>query len=131
MNPTENLEAKLRGFRPRRPSPSIRHALFGPDPTPAPTTTSRTLPGMLPSFWLAPLAASGLLLLAVATPWSASGPLADHPVSMAAFVASNRSGAHPIERNVPPVPSFRSTNDGGIAAHFGSLLIRQTNVFAR
>ncbi|MBX3746405.1 MAG: hypothetical protein KF833_13950 [Verrucomicrobiae bacterium] len=81
--------------------------------------------------WLAPLTASALVLLSLASPWITRDPLAESSVSLAALAAFGASGTDPIARNAPPAPSFRSTNDGGLAAHFGSLLIRQTNVFAR
>jgi hypothetical protein len=124
MNPYDDLEWSLRGCRPRRPSLDLKRALFGPSDAVPPQTAPP-----LGQLWFAPLTATALLLLTVATAWSPlSGTGRDH-YSLAALPAWETGVA--IEQNAPPAPRFRSTNAGTVAPRFGSLLLRQTNVFAR
>lgn len=90
--------------------------------------------GAMPQFWLAPLTAAALVVLTLASPWSASVSLdGDRPSrSLASLSAAWTPGPESVgaEQN-SPLPSFRSTNTGAIAPSFGFLLLRQTNVFAR
>lgn len=91
--------------------------------------------GMAPQFWLAPLTAAALLVLTLVSPWSANltPDSARISHSLASLSASwpLDNGAGLVEQNSLPWPNFRSTNTGAIAPSFGSLLLRQTNVFAR
>lgn len=125
MNPLTNFEIRLRGFRPRPPSPRVERALFGP---PAGDTAPRAHP---PGFWLAPLAAVGVLVLTIATAWSPGGGPASASYALAAPPGTWDAEPGQIERNAPPRPDFRSTTAAPMASSFGSLLLRHTNVFAR
>ncbi|MCK6500528.1 MAG: hypothetical protein L6Q38_13725 [Nitrospira sp.] len=81
--------------------------------------------------WFAPFAATAMLVLTLATAWtpvdSGTGP----SLSLAGLSAAATAGFIAAEQNAPPEPRFRSTNGGAIASSFGSLLLRQTNVFTR
>src|SRR5262245_50360892 len=124
MNALENLETLLRGCRPRRPSPRLRRRLFERpvrDDRPARTT----------GLWMAPLTAGALLLMSLATVWSPGGGRAATGLALAALPLAWEPAVTQVERNALPKPSFHSTTTGAITPAFGSLLIRQTNVFAR
>ncbi len=133
MNPWEPLETILRGLRPRRPSRDIRSMLFEVAPTPVLNSKSMAAALGLPpvQLWFAPFAAAAMLVLTLATAWTplegGSGP----SLSLAGLSAAAASGFITAEQNAPPEPRFRSTNAGAIASSFGSLLLRQTNVFSR
>ncbi|MGE4181120.1 MAG: hypothetical protein AB7J34_14950 [Limisphaerales bacterium] len=129
MNSLTNLEATLRGFKPRKPSRKLRERLF-------PTRSSGRLeltgrPLLASGIWVAPLTATAMLLLSLATAWP---PESSDP---GALTLAGRPSAwvgvptEQVERNAPPRPNFRSTTPGGLSSSFGSLLLRQTNVFAR
>jgi|GEM_PF-2619844 len=72
-----------------------------------------------------------MLVLSLASAWS---PHSTASVSLSLATLPSRwvtTHAPQVERNAPPQPSFRSTTPGGMTSNFGSLLLRQTNVFAR
>lgn len=79
--------------------------------------------------WFAPLTATALVILTFATAWSPTGVQGGS--SLASLREAVDAGGAPIERNAPPLPSFRSTNAGVFGSTFGSLLLRQTNFLAR
>jgi hypothetical protein len=124
MNPLDDLETTLHGFRPRRPSRRLKAALFGtvPDSSPSPTPIQ---------LWLAPLTAAAMLLLTMATAWSPIHDPGGDRYSLAALHALPTARAIAIDQNAPPTPRFRSTNAGAVVPRFGSLLLRQTNAFSR
>lgn len=130
MIPTDELEALLRGSQPRRPRASLKAALLRSVPIVG-TDPSRAL--MRPvQYWLAPVMAGALLLLAMATAsFPGAGPTGGPGRSFASLPANGLyppSGA--IGRNAPP-SSRRLTNAGIIAPSFSSFLLRQTNISAR
>lgn len=133
MNSWKPLENTLRGLRPRRPSRDLRSLIFDAPARPAMPSPSPTAALALPpvQLWFAPFAAAAMLVLTLATAWtpldSGSGP----SLSLAGLSAAAASGFIAAEQNAPPEPRFRSTNAGTIASSFGSLLLRQTNVFTR
>lgn len=129
MKPLTNLEATLRGFVPRRPSPKLRNRLFPVTPAPRPATNPRRIGSL--GLWAAPLTATAMLVLSVATAWPPHSTVAGS-LSLATLPSGWAAHLTPqIEQNAPPRPSFRSTTPGGMTSSFGSLLLRQTNVFAR
>ncbi|MCC7374309.1 MAG: hypothetical protein IT581_06620 [Verrucomicrobiales bacterium] len=133
MNSWKPLETTLRGLRPRRPSRDIRSLLFEAAPGSAMSSPTPASALALPpvQLWLAPFAAAAMLVLTLATAWtpldSGSGP----SLSLAGLSAAAAPGFMAAEQNAPPEPRIRSTNAGTIASSFGSLLLRQTNVFTR
>src|SRR6186713_2819993 len=124
MNSFENLEAILRGCRPRRPSPRVRRALFE-------TTGAEAQPHVAAGLWAAPLTAAAMLLLSLATAWSPGNGSAAAGMTFAALPPGWEPGTTQVERNAPPRSSFRSTTAGTLTSGFGFLLLRQTNVLAR
>jgi hypothetical protein len=128
MNPFETLEASLRGCHPRPPSPRVRKALFESRAPARYRLPARSAPIQL---WIAPLTATALVILTVATAWSPAGVQGSDHLSIASLPGACDAGVAPIERNAPPLPNFRSTNAGAFASSFGSLLLRQTNFLAR
>jgi len=72
-----------------------------------------------------------MLVLSLATAWPPH-PTVAGSLSFATLPSAwEATMAPPIEQNAPPQPTFRSTTPGGLTSSFGSLLLRQTNVFAR
>lgn len=85
----------------------------------------------LRGLWAAPLTATAMLLLSLATAWPPTRTAAVS-LSLATLPSAwETTMAPPIEQNAPPQPTFRSTTQGSLTSSFGSLLLRQTNVFAR
>lgn len=127
-----NLETILRGCRLRPPSAKVRAALFGPPPPRAAAGLPPAAPGS-PLFqaWFAPLAATGVLVLSLATVWQSSGQSTAASLAIASLGAPWDAPLTQVERNALPRPSFRSTTGAGVTPSFGSLLLRQTNVLAR
>ena len=124
-----NLEATLRGFVPRKPSRRLRSRLF-PCPAEAHPSTTQGQTRSL-GLWAAPLTATAMLVLSLATAWPPHSTV-DGSLSLATLPSSWAAHLSPqIEQNAPPRPSFRSTTPSGMTSSFGSLLLRQTNVFAR
>lgn len=72
----------------------------------------------------APIMAGALLVLTLATAWSPVNTGGSGALSIAALPGA-------IEHNAPPSRRFRSTNATAVTPRFGSLLLRQTNVFSR
>lgn len=125
----KNLEATLRGFTPRKPSRRLRDRLFPPHPGAGLRPIRRPAVGL--GIWAAPLTATAMLLLSLATAWSPNSTVAGS-LSLATLPSGWETTLAPqIERNALPQPSFRSTTPGSMTSSFGSLLLRQTNVFAR
>lgn len=129
MNSMKNLEATLRGFAPRKASRKLRDRLFPPSASPRRTRAARL--SLAPGIWAAPLTATAMLVLSLATAWPPTPSVAGS-LSLATLPSSWSTPLAPqVERNALPRPSFRSTTPGGLTSSFGSLLLRQTNVFAR
>ncbi len=128
MNSLENLEAALRGFRPRQPSQKLKSALF---PSGRAKAVRRLNALFGPGIWAAPLTATAMLLLSVATAWPPTATVAAGLSLNTLPPGWKTTAMPPIEQNALPQPTFRSTTPGGMTSSFGSLLLRQTNVFAR
>lgn len=85
----------------------------------------------VPGVWIAPLTATALVMLSLATAWPPSVTGAGSLTFATLPSGWEPAAAPPVERNALPQPSFRSTTPGSLTPSFGSLLLRQTNVFAR
>lgn len=131
MNSLENLETVLRGFRPRRPSPKVRAALFDEAAVPSLLPPPSTAVVAWLHVGLAPLAAAALLLLSLATAWNPGFRPDTGPLAFAAQAGAWDPALVQIQRNALPRPSFRSTTGAMVASSFGSLLLRQTNALVR
>lgn len=136
MNPIPNphlepTEAILRGWRPRRPSPSLRRRLFEGAPLPHTGAVEVGWAGGL-SRWLAPAGGVAVLVLTAAVALNPSGLEEEAELSLARLGATWCESHPSVDRNAPlSAARFRSTNASAVTASFGFLLLRQTNVFAR
>lgn len=132
MNSIKHLETTLRGWVPRKPSPTLKTRIFAsaaanPD---APATLSVPV-SLARGIWAAPLTATAMLLLSLATAWPPNRTVAGSLSFAHLPSAWEATVTPPVEQNAPPQPTFRSTTQGSLTSSFGSLLLRQTNVFAR
>ena len=71
-----------------------------------------------------------MLILTLATAWSPGGSANPAVPMYAAGAATYVLDPAQNDRNAPP-PRIRSTTGDALTASFGSLLLRQTNIFAR
>lgn len=119
MFPTSTLSTPLAaGERPAVPAAATIAIAAAPRPR-------------LRGLWAAPLTATAMLLLSLATAWPPTRTAAVS-LSLATLPSAwETTMAPPVEHNAPPQPTFRSTTQGSLTSSFGSLLLRQTNVFAR
>lgn len=134
MNSFETLETILRGRRPRRPSDTVRAALFGPANLRPNATRLATgapdRPGPM-QVWFAPFAAAAVLVLSLGSLLPPAGSPGVQDFAVAALGTEWQTQVGPIEHNLPPTPSFRSTTGAALAPSFGFLLLRQTNALVR
>src|SRR5437879_5820336 len=126
MNDMKELEAQLRSWTPRRPSPAIERKLFRAGRRRQHLPSSESAPSAVRFAWLAPVTAALLLACIVLNQHGGPTPVGATNTPMVAMIMSNQSAAAYLPgsfqngQNIITANSFEWTNGSRSTSSIGS-----------